>query len=138
MSFTQSSVLSAQSFLVWLFVAHARTARRVEDAEQPEFGVACVLDAVNLTLRKVDARTRADLRTHLAGPHTSLAAQYEQGFFVSVKMVGRAPRRNRADELCDLLASDLLVNQYAIPAVGRGHGLAFGEAHDRRACVRLD
>src|SRR5438105_12104353 len=134
MSLTQSSVLS--TFVSLLFVAHARTARRVEDAEQTEFGVACVLDAVNLMLRKVDARTRADLRARLAGPHTSLAAQYEQDFFVSVKMVGRAPRRDRADELRDLLASDLLVNQHAIPAVGRGHGLAFGEAHDRHARVR--
>src|SRR5436190_11962357 len=108
---------------VTAFVVHARTARRVEDAEQPEFSVACVLDAVNLSLRKVDTRTRADLRARLVGPHTSLAAQDEQDFFVSVEVVGRATGRDRADELRDPTAPDLLVNQHAIPAVRRGHGL---------------
>src|SRR5205085_11096219 len=138
MSLTQYSVLSTQYFLVWFFVAHARTARRVEDSEQTEFGVACVLDAMNLALRKIDARTRADFRARLSGPHAPLAAQDEEDFFVSVKMVGRATGRNRADELRDLSAPNLFVNQHAIPAVGRGHGLAFGEAHDGRARVRLD
>jgi hypothetical protein len=65
---------------------------------------------VHLSSRKIDARAGADRRVCLAGPHPSLATQNEKHFLVLVKMIGRAARWNRADELRYLFTPDLIVN----------------------------
>ena len=44
-------------------------------------------------------------------PTSSFATQNEKHFFVLVKMIRRASRRNRSDKLRHLLATDLIVNQ---------------------------
>src|SRR5262249_40928082 len=40
-------------------------------------------------------------RVRVAGPHAPAAAQNAEDLFVVMVMVGRSPRRNAADELCD-------------------------------------
>ena len=67
----------------------------------------------------------------------AFAFQNEKHFFVLVKMIGRAARRDRADKLRRLSAADLIVDQYAVPAIGGGLGLTVGETHQRGGRVLL-
>ena len=49
-----------------------------------------------------------------------------------MKMIRRAPRRNRADKLRYLRAADFIVHQHAIPAIGRWLGRTICESNDSR------
>ena len=115
------------------FVAHARTPCWIKDTQQSQLIFTSVLDAVNLALRQVDARAGDNRRVRFTGPHAALAAQDEEHFFVVVKVIGRAAGRNRADELRCLSATDLVVNHYAIPAIGSWLRATISETNEWRS-----
>src|SRR5258707_458698 len=48
-----------------------------------------------------------------------------------MEMIGRAAGRDRADKLGGVTAADLVVDQYAVPAIGSGLGPTIDETHKR-------
>src|SRR5438067_6539288 len=92
-----------------------------------------IFNAMHQAFRQIDARARRDWRVGFAGPHAPCAAQDEKHFFVAMKMIGCAAGRNRADELRDLGAADLIIDEYPIPAVGSWLRRSIDEPDHRRS-----
>ena len=88
---------------------------------------------MHLALWKKDAGAFRNWRFRFAGPHAAFTSQNKQHFFVIVKMIGRAARRNRTNELCHLSAADFIIDEEAIPAIGGWLCSLIRESHDRQS-----
>src|SRR6266404_855928 len=108
---------------LWLsFIPHTRTARRIEDSQQTQLIRAHILNAMHLAFWQIDARAGRNRRVGFAGPHTALATQDEEHFFVWMKMIRRAAGRNRAHKLGGVSTTDLIVDQHSVPTICCGLG----------------
>jgi len=97
----------------------------MEDAEDAHRRRPGVLQAVLLERGQVDARAGADRRVLARQVEYSLALDDVDDLVVVVAVQRRAARRDRADELGDVEAAEILVDEEAELAVRRrGQALA--------------
>ena len=86
---------------------------------------------MHLPFGQIDARAWCDRSVGFTGPHAAFAFKDEQHFFVLVKMIRRAARRDRADELRGVTTAKPAIYQHAIPAIGGRLRGTICEANER-------
>jgi len=96
----------------------------VEDAEDAHRRGAGVLQAVLVQRRQVDARTGREGRVPIAQVEDALAVDDVDDLVVGVAVQRRAAGRNQADELGDVQAAEVLVDQQPELAFGVAAGQA--------------
>jgi hypothetical protein len=110
-------------------VRHRGIAGGMEDAEDPERPHADVLEDVRFPRRKVNARAGPHGRALAAHVEDPLSLQDVRHLLVGVVVRLGPPGRDRADELGDRAAADLLVRHVAkLPVPARGMGRLVGDA----------
>src|SRR6266540_706884 len=118
--------------------ARGRVARRMEHSQNAHVRVAGVLEAMEHERRQVDARPGTHLEMLVADVVDAFPLENVNDLVVRVAVLGRAARRDRADELCHVEAADVLVDEVAeLPVRRRGERLALVEANGD-APVRAD
>src|SRR5207253_8490711 len=85
--------------------------------------------AVLLPARQIDAGAPLDGSRLVARPHTAAAYEDAEDLLVLVVVVGCAAERDDADELWELDAPDVVVEQHPVPAVADRLGTAIVQAH---------
>src|SRR5262249_655631 len=103
----------------------------MEDPEQPHLRAPGGLDAVDLSSRQENAGAGPNRRARVACPHAARALENAEHLFVVMEVVGRAPRRNASHELRRLLATELLIDEDAVPAIPSGLRNAIAKPNDR-------
>src|SRR3989442_5990881 len=114
------------------FIPHTRTASRIEHAQQTQLTFTRVLDAMYLSVGQINTRAGRDGRAGFAGPHAAFAPENEEHFFVIVKMIRRPAGRNRTDKLSCVNASNPVVHDHSIPAIGGRLCALIGQTNNRR------
>ena len=102
------------------FVGHGWTAGGIEDAEQAHVTWARIFEAMPELDRQEDARARGEGAVATFDVDNSIAFENEDRFLVSMVVERGLARRDESDELRDLPAAEVFINQELEAAISHG------------------